>query len=682
MLTKETYNLYFNLLLKLTLQWLWLIILFGLCRILLLIQFGNFDELINYKLDIFFMFIKAIRFDSYIILYALLPPFFFATFGIVILLFKKEYFLLINKLNIAYYHLISFLSIVFLLIDFFYFSFFHTQINIIAFGLIEDDTQAILTSVISDFPILKITIMLIFIALANAWIINKINSISYSFVLKLPAAILFFLLFNTMYFLGLRGSIQDLPLNLTQDGAISTNKFLNDILPNGIFTFKEALHTKLMYQFNTNESKMLATYGFENKNELIQKNISIANNNTDSSFFSTTSLDTFLQNHPPNVVFIQMESMGSDVMSYHSTELNLMGTLEEVLPKCIWYKNFTCGGILTIHSTEQLMVNTLMTPLTHSKYSLLPFNSSIALPFNNAGYETQFITGGSLTWNNLNRFLTSQGFQQVKGNYHIKDKFENSFKQEWGIADEYLFSFVLDELKHNNKKSKFIYCMTVSNHTPFDIPTNYKPFTLNYNLIPNKRQTCNSTFLKKNLTSFQYANDCLGKFLKQILNSPLADNTIVAITGDHFCHGLFNYSMAEDFKHFGVPFILYIPQKYKRNIKIDADRFGSHKDIFPTLFNLSLSNAKYFNSGNNLLSENDSIEYFGFTKYSVGDQNYVAFNKFGRIIGPQLNMSNWNNDLLIETEKDNYGHLKKLQQLANIHAACMDENIIQQINKK
>lgn len=46
-----------------------------------------------------------------------------------------------------------------------------------------------------------------------------------------------------------------------------------------------------------------------------------------------------------------------------------------------------------------------------------------------------------------------------------------------------------------------------------------------------------------------------------------------------------------------MPFYLYIPQNLQNNIYYDKDRIGSHKDIFPTLYNLSLNNTKYLSMG-------------------------------------------------------------------------------------
>ncbi len=54
---------------------------------------------------------------------------------------------------------------------------------------------------------------------------------------------------------------------------------------------------------------------------------------------------------------------------------------------------------------------------------------------------------------------------------------------------------------------------------------------------------------------------------------------------------------------YSVPFYLYIPKDLQDDIYYDKDRVGSHKDIFPTLYALSLNNVKYLSvGGRNMLA--------------------------------------------------------------------------------
>lgn len=91
------------------------------------------------------------------------------------------------------------------------------------------------------------------------------------------------------------------------------------------------------------------------------------------------------------------------------------------------------------------------------------------------------------------------------------------------------------------------------------------------------------------LSSYTYANDEFGKFLNQIKDSPLKDTTIIAATGDHRARDLSIDERAEKAFAYSVPLYIFVPQSLRKNLHYDSKAIGSHKDIFPTLYALSLS---------------------------------------------------------------------------------------------
>jgi phosphoglycerol transferase MdoB-like AlkP superfamily enzyme len=71
-----------------------------------------------------------------------------------------------------------------------------------------------------------------------------------------------------------------------------------------------------------------------------------------------------------------------------------------------------------------------------------------------------------------------------------------------------------------------------------------------------------------------------------------------------------------------VPNYLYIPKKLKPK-NIDLSVFGSHFDIMPTLYNLSLSDTEYMAMGNNLFSEK-SVNNIAYNDLGIlADKNYI-----------------------------------------------------------
>ena len=77
----------------------------------------------------------------------------------------------------------------------------------------------------------------------------------------------------------------------------------------------------------------------------------------------------------------------------------------------------------------------------------------------------------------------------------------------------------------------------------------------------------------------------------------------MAITGDHTLRQILNVG-DDPLANYAVPLLLYIPEQYMPKCKVDTTTFSSQNDIFPTLYHLSLSQAKYLHVGCNLL---DSI---------------------------------------------------------------------------
>ncbi|EHO8041225.1 LTA synthase family protein, partial [Campylobacter jejuni] len=88
-----------------------------------------------------------------------------------------------------------------------------------------------------------------------------------------------------------------------------------------------------------------------------------------------------------------------------------------------------------------------------------------------------------------------------------------------------------------------------------------------------------------------------------VKQSSFKDNVIIAATGDHRVREMSIDLNSQKAFAYSVPFYLYIPKDLQDDIYYDKDRVGSHKDIFPTLYALSLNNVKYLSvGGRNMLA--------------------------------------------------------------------------------
>ena len=178
--------------------------------------------------------------------------------------------------------------------------------------------------------------------------------------------------------------------------------------------------------------------------------------------------------------------------------------------------------------------------------------------------------------------------------------------------------------------------------------------------------------VEKVLETYQYANDALGGFVEKVSKSDFGVKTIIGASGDHNL-GLLMGRGYSNFRDYGlkheVPFFLYAPKIYldQNGFVYNPNRIGSHKDIFPTLFNLSLSDAKYLNFGENILEkENKSVNKekinFGYNKSAaILDDGIINF-------GLHDMFYKWDNDKKLSVAKSSGLYAKHKKILSHIRA--------------
>jgi phosphoglycerol transferase MdoB-like AlkP superfamily enzyme len=242
--------------------------------------------------------------------------------------------------------------------------------------------------------------------------------------------------------------------------------------------------------------------------------------------------------------------------------------------------------------------------LSQSKYAYKNYYFSSVKPFKDNGYKSSYIYGDNTSWRNVGSFALNLGFDEILSGGIIKKNFPRG---PWGVYDEYLFDLVFETLSKTDN-GNFIYVLTTTNHPPYTIPKEYNVLPLEVpEKLKNNIQNLNEA--KKRFASYQYSNEMLGRLVSKIKNSKYARNTIIAVTGDHNFN---NYNIENIFDKIRVPFYLYIPDTLKPK-EYDNTVFGSHLDIMPTLYNLSLSDTKYMSEGVDLFSKNskDNIMVYG-----------------------------------------------------------------------
>ncbi len=604
------------------------VILLSVFRLIYFIRFAEAGTFSEYSGDVFIAFFKGFRYDTQILCYLLALVF---TLNFLFLLKNQKVKTILTKFTKGYLLCIYLLMCFFIIVDHQFYTYFQSHLNILAFGFIDDDTSAVLSSMWSDHPVIIVFITVLALGYLVYKIINKIyaDSTKEKTAVNTIKGLAFMLLIIIGFGLGVRGSIGTFPLKL-EDAVVSENRFINTMALNGIYTFEKAIEERSKAGKTVHRSEILEKTGYSSLKEILadysgKRVEDFPSENELDYLIERTDTNSFLAENPPNVIFILMESFGGYYLNFQSKELNLLGSLEPHLKEDILFKDFLSSTQGTIYSLEHIFINKNFPVISGTNRRFESFKSSVAYPYLQAGYQTTFVSGGKISWRNLEEFLSYQYFQKVYGQTKIMKNNSKAKTNTWGVYDEYLFDDIFNQLEQNNTKPQLICALTTTNHTPYELPFTYKPYSIKISDSINNLIIANKELAEANFKAYQYSNDCLGRFLTKLKASKYADNTIVAVTGDHNSYALFpinNSSLEEKDNHI-VPFYLYIPKKYQNNLIVNQNRIGSHKDIFPTLINLSLSNKAYFSLGDNLFSNKpDSLFYGVNEKYYLGHPTF------------------------------------------------------------
>ena len=569
------------------------IIFLGIMRFLALFWFGNSEDIHNNLHVLGKLFTVGLRFDLRVVgisllLLAYLPYVFFFWIKKQSLFLKWLRFSL--ALVLIYIVLLAFIDIGYLL-------FFGTPIDILIFGLFEDDTQAVIESGFAYpslillgiiAPLLAFLLVFLFLRFAKKTL-NLLPAKNWSLILLLP-----------LIMLAARGSAGTFPLTLKQS-SISSNSFINSLTQNAVFHMKYAIANREENNLNKSTQKILSQARVKNYAELKQK----AGFSRDYPLIRKTAIKAEIKNSPPHVIFVQMEGWSTHIALTDAADNPVLGSFRKHARQDYFLPNFFCNQNGTNPTIENILLNSPLTPLSQSSGYKTSFSMSNIRPFKEKGYHAIFLSGGFSSWRNHDIFWPRQGFDEYIGRTVIEDKFQVQAKDNpWGAYDEYVFKYLEYELQQQQKPA-FFYVLTTNNHPPVRLPADYHPPDFK---IQNAGSEDELQRKKLMLAGYHYQTNAFGDFLEWLKNSPLKDQVIVVATGDHPLRGFDDYTSSEkQFLHFAVPAYFYLPEKYDlfktRPKSLIQSLYGSHADLFPTLFELALNDASYYAFGQTVMQK-------------------------------------------------------------------------------
>ncbi|OOF42275.1 hypothetical protein BKK50_07025 [Rodentibacter rarus] len=576
------------------------------------------------------LYLFGLRFDLKVIS-IILSPFFIL--GIITSFI--DYNLMIYAL-LSYITFISLISSAILIGNIYYYRTYNNHYDLFIFGLIEDDTKAIIKNIYDDYPVIYLIITIIFISSLFLIINLSILNNTHTFTLDIHINYLFLVTILFTLFLFARGTLRSEPLGRNH-AQVSDNTIINKMVPNGIIAMKWAFSDKKQ---QINFTKVEEKEGIK----LIK-----AVFNTDSLIKKTNKND-YLAKNKPHVVFSLMESFGYNFLEYDDIDKNdLLGNLRPYFTQGFLFNRFLAEYVGTASTVSNIFFNSPIENISQSiaQKTSLPFSSY--LTYKKQGYRTIFITSGNMMWRNFGNYFLRQGVDEVYDQNSIIDYFPEAKEtlSYWGIADEYAFKLA-EKLLVESDFPVFISILTMTNHPPYQIPRSYVVKNLTPSLLREKYGN-NDRERYNTLATYQYACNALGRFFDNLTKGHLKNRIILAATGDHHVRSLREDMPKEVFSSNSVPFLIYLPETLKKHLPIhfDKNRIGSHKDIMPTLFSLSLSEAEYWTvGGRNMLALQDEPQYaFAITPWAWADSSGVI-----DIMGKDNIKYHWENEKYVYTK--------------------------------
>lgn len=304
-----------------------------------------------------------------------------------------------------------------------------------------------------------------------------------------------------------------------------------------------------------------------------------------------------------NVVFILMESMSASFMEYGGNEEHLTPVLDSLFNCSLSFSEFYSSGIhtnqgltSTLYSFPALMKRNLM------KGTVTPHRDGIPTVLKEHGYHNMFFMTHEAQYDNMNAFFRTNGYDEI---YSQEDYPRSERVNAFGVPDHFLFSYALPVIgRAAEGGSPFMATLlTISNHPPYELPEWFD---------------ARSSEPEKQIV--EYADYCVGRFLREASREPWFENTIFVIQADHGkLVGKVDAELPESYNH--IPLIIFGPGVSP----MVYDGLGQQVDVMPTLLGLMNMGYDYDGFGVDLLSRRRDMVFYSADNQIVGRDSLRCF---------------------------------------------------------
>ncbi len=525
------------------------------------------------------------------------------------------------------------------LVNFGFYGFYGTPISPVIFGLFQDDTKAIVTTLLKDWPLFRYA----FCLAAGLWLpfaAARLASVCGVHQAGRKSIVFSAVMGTLLLAVTARGSLGKFPLRL-QDFVVSENRFVNAAVPGGAAAFYEACKGQRALLLKGGAVQALKEMGFTGQED----SLSLLRSVRSETPAPAKTADS------PHIVLAIMESMGRDSMeSYRPGANDTLGALAEELKTAVFFRNGISVGNGTFVSLEGILFDSPLTPITQSRYGNRQFPFSQILRFKKNGYRTIFLTAGPESWRQIDTDFPRQGFDEIIGAAGLRNHYPQAEYGVWGVGDAWMFRAAQNLLQQADEKGEklFLVLLSATNHPPHHVPDGTPIKTVSEQYLPDfieKKKTAKIGISM--LQTYQYAANALGNFVHDIRSRNFRRGTLIAATGDH--NARYQYRPEGVWHHArGVPVMFWLPENMKPlAAAAQTDRWVSHRDIFPTLSALVLGTAPALHEGRNLFGQEPfdlalSFDGIGKKGFAVGSWGAAALDG-----GNSVSCYRWQKDHLV-----------------------------------
>ena len=240
-----------------------------------------------------------------------------------------------------------------------------------------------------------------------------------------------------------------------------------------------------------------------------------------------------------NVIAIHAESLQQFTIGLEFNDVEVTPNINKLASEGMYFNNFYAQvGVGTSSDTEFTYATSLL-PANNGTVFVNYYNNKFVTIQNllkNKGYYVFSMHGNNGDFWNRNTMHMNMGYDKL----YDKNSFVIDEEYGLGLSDESFFRQVVPMIKDINDNLNMPFygtLITLTNHTPWRDSYIYGDMDLSIDVtIDNeiiKRDYLENTLMGRYIKSVNYMDKAIGKFISDMDEAGLLDNTVIIIYGDH-----------------------------------------------------------------------------------------------------------------------------------------------------